>query len=279
MNAGLQISQRDEDLRSLERDEYELAHVFQSTMKISATEPNSEQALNFYKDSKEVETITLQNDDTLVQKRISFAISECISGNLSAISQYLNTSAEAKLLLHGKDETGNTTLIMAAAEKNQEMVSLLLQNGAEVNAINNDGRSALMEAALWGRVKSVKALLNSNADKHLRDHQGRCAVDLAQPTRKNEKERYQRSRRAAAESVPEYDRDRRHIVILLSDSNAEKQYAYTTPLSKTERNNYCLGNLNRGWQSAAKELYYKRLLLANYIFFLVDLLGIIKLRE
>lgn len=140
--------------------------------------------------------------------------------------------------LHGKDKTGNTTLIMAAAEKSHEMVSLLLQNGAEVNAINDDGRSALMEAALWGRLESVKALLNSNAEKRLRDHHGRCAIDLAQPARKNEKERQWRSTSAAADSVRERDRDRRHIVILLGDSNAETQYAYTGPLSNSERDNY-----------------------------------------
>ena len=92
-------------------------------------------------------------------------------GNLHAISQYLSTSAEMKLFLHGKNETGNTTLVMAA----------------DANAINNDGRSALMEAALWGRAESVKALLNANTDKRLRDHEGRCAMDLAQPARKNEK--------------------------------------------------------------------------------------------
>jgi hypothetical protein len=128
---------------------------------------------------------------------------------------------------------------MAAAEKSHEMVSLLLENGADVNAVNNDGRNALMEAALWGRIESVKALLNSNADKRLQDRQGRSAMDLAQQCRENEKERYRRSRHAAAESVPERDRDRRHIVILLSDSNAEKRHAYTRPLSKSERNNYC----------------------------------------
>ena len=207
-------------------------------MNISATEPKSGPVLNLHNDSKEFETITLPDGDTLEQKRILFAISECIFGNLHAISQYLGTSAETKLFLHGKDETGNTTLVMAAAEESHEMVSLLLQHGADANAINNDGRSALMEAALWGRVESVKALLNANADKRLRDHEGRCAMDLAQPANKNEKERYRRLPYAAAESVPERNRDRRYIVILLSDSNAEKQYGYTGPLSESERNKY-----------------------------------------
>lgn len=234
VNVSMQTGQRDEHLHSSEKD-CELADLFRSTMNISAAEPKSEPVLNLYKDSREVETITLPDDDTFEQKRILFAITACTSGKLHAIRQYLNTSAETKLFLHGKDKTGNTTLIMAAAEKSHEMVSLLLQYGADANTINNDGRSALMEAALWGRIESVRALLNANADKRLRDHEGRCAMDLALPARKNEKERY---RRSPAKSVPERDSDRRHIVVLLSDSNAEKQYGYTGPLSESERNKY-----------------------------------------
>jgi Ankyrin repeats (many copies) len=117
------------------------------------------------------------------------------------------------------------------------MVSLLLQHGANPNTTNNDGRSALMEAALWGRLESVKVLLKANADKSLRDREGSCAMDLAQPARKNEKERYRRSSYAAAKSVPERDRDRRHI-ILLNDSNVEKQHGYTGPLLESEQKKY-----------------------------------------
>lgn len=238
VNVGVQTGPGEDNLDSLEKDEYELAEPFHSKVSISATERESEPVLNLRKDSREVISVTLPDDNTVEQKRILSAISECIFGNLHAISQYLSNSAETKLFLHGKNETGDTTLIMAAAEKSHEMVSLLLQRGADANAINNDGRSALMEAALWGRIESVRALLKANADKRLRDHEGRRAIDLAQPARKNEKERYRRSSNAAAEKVPERDRDRRHIVLLLSDLDTEKQHRYTRPLSESERNKY-----------------------------------------
>ena len=84
----------------------------------------------------------------------------------------------------------------------------------------------------------MEALLNANADKRLRDHEVRCAMDLAKPARENEKERYRRAPHAAAESVPERDRDRRHIVVLLSGLNSEKQHGYTEPLSESKRNKY-----------------------------------------
>ncbi|KAK7937475.1 uncharacterized protein PG986_014343 [Apiospora aurea] len=212
-------------------EERELSDLFHSAMNISPIEPNHKPVLSLHKDSKEVSTINLLNGNTFEQKTILFALSECILGNLGTISRYIKNSADAELFLHGKDEDGSTTLIMAAAEENHEMVSLLLQSGAHVNAANNDGRSALMEAALWGRVKSVEALLKANADKCLRDKQGRCAMDLAQPRSANVEERYRRSPRAAADRLPERDRDRRHIIILLGDSNTQMSYAYTVPLS------------------------------------------------
>lgn len=237
VNTGLQPGQG-ESLHSLENDECELAELFDSTMDLSATKPKSRPFLNFRNDAREFETITLSDNDNFEQKRILSAISDCILGDLHATSLYLSTSAETNLFLHGEDGNGNTTLVMAAAETSHEMVSLLLQHGADANAINNNGRTALMEAALWGRVESVKELLNANADKRLQDHEDRCAMDLAKPDRKNEKERYRRASHAAAQSVPERDRDRRHIVILLGGSNSEKQHGYTGPLSESERNKY-----------------------------------------
>lgn len=238
VNTGLQTGQGNETLGYLEHDECELGDLFRSTMNISVTEPKSESGLNLYEDSRELETIALSDGNTFEQKRILFAISECILGNLQAISQYLSISGEKEVFLSGKNKDGDTTLIMAAAEKSHEMVSLLLQHGADANATNNKGRSALMEAALWGRIESVKVLLHANADKRLRDHEGRCAMALAQPARRNEKERYQRCPHAAAEHVPEHDRDRRHIVVLLGDSNTEKQHGYTGPISESELNKY-----------------------------------------
>jgi hypothetical protein len=240
VNVGFQTGERDEHIQSSGKEEGELTALFRS-MNISATEPRLGPVMNLDKDSTETKTITLPDGDILEQKMILNVLSDCVLGDLDAVSEYLTTSTEANLFLHGKDENGNTALIMAAAEWNHEMVSLLLQHGADANSVNYKGRSPLMEAALWGRIESVKVLLEVNVNKRLRDHDDRCALDLAQPARKNEKERYERSSYAAAQSVPDRDRDRRHIVILLGDSNLKKRHEYTRPLSKSERSKYCFG--------------------------------------
>ncbi|KAF3072817.1 hypothetical protein CFAM422_004684 [Trichoderma lentiforme] len=238
VNSSLQADHTDDNLYSSDSDDGELADSFRSAMRISGTESKSGPILDLYDDAREMETIPLSENDTFEQKKILSAIMDCMFGNLGAVSEYLETSTEANLFLHGKDKTGSTTLIRAAAKKNDEMVSLLLQKGADVDAANNDGRTALMEAALWGRLRNAKALLESNASKSAKDRHGRSAMDLAQPTRRNEKERYSRSRFAAADSVLERESDRRYIALLLGDSNTEKRHAYTRPLSESERNNY-----------------------------------------
>ncbi|KAI1139099.1 hypothetical protein F5Y05DRAFT_338702 [Hypoxylon sp. FL0543] len=235
VNIDLKKDLCDEDS---EEDESELVDRFSSAMNISSTNRKSDIGLNLDKDARELVTIPLSDGETLELETTVIAISDCVSGNVHTISRYLSTSTETNLFLHGKDDSGNTTLIMAASEKSREMVSLLLQHGAHANAVNNAGRSALMEAALWGRIESVKALLDAHADKCLRDHEGHRAIDLAKAARKNEKERCRRSKKAAEESVAERDRDRRHIVLLLDDFNAGRQRAYTAPLSGSERNKY-----------------------------------------
>jgi hypothetical protein len=95
-----------------------------------------------------------------------------------------------------------------------------------------------MEASLWGRVRNVEILLEANANKQLQDSEGQSALNLAQSTRKNEKQRYNRVEYAAAQDVPDRDSDRRHIVILLDDHPAELSAGYTEPISRGDRSRY-----------------------------------------
>jgi hypothetical protein len=187
VNAGLLKAQGSGDSYLSEQDESDLDDLFQPRMNISATSASSEPHLSLYKGSAELKTYIIPDDgDTFEQKEILMAISDCVNGNIKATEQYLSTSPEQELFLTGRFESEDATLIKAAMEKSHDMVSLLLQHKVDVNAINNQGRSALMEAALWGRFDSVKALLNADADKSLRDKEGRCAMDLAKPTRKKQ---------------------------------------------------------------------------------------------
>jgi ankyrin repeat protein len=59
--------------------------------------------------------------------------------------------------------------------------SSLISYGADVNARRNDGRTALMNAAMLGWPSVVRLLLDAKADVNARDEQGRLAIDYADP--------------------------------------------------------------------------------------------------
>ena len=69
---------------------------------------------------------------------------------------------------------------MAAWWGDLSIANLLLQAGATVDAVNNDGNTALHEAARNGEIQVVEALLNAGADKAVKDKWGKTALDLAQ---------------------------------------------------------------------------------------------------
>ncbi|KAL4982951.1 DYW family of nucleic acid deaminases-domain-containing protein [Aspergillus falconensis] len=110
-----------------------------------------------FDDSTEEVTIKIEGQEPFTQRRILSAILDCVTGHVGRVEHYLKTSPD---------------------------------NGAEVNASNQNGRTALMEAALWGRLETVEILLSRGADKSLRDRKKKRAVDLALPNRQNRKERH-----------------------------------------------------------------------------------------
>ncbi|KAF1848047.1 uncharacterized protein K460DRAFT_364045 [Cucurbitaria berberidis CBS 394.84] len=97
------------------------------------------------------------------------------------------------------------------------MVDWLLKNGAELHAANLDGRTALMEASLWGRLDNVGVLLKGETNRRQRDREGNSALDLAMQSESNSRRRYLRSGKEGIIERPwKDDQDRRKIVELLS---------------------------------------------------------------
>jgi ankyrin repeat protein len=60
-----------------------------------------------------------------------------------------------------------------------DVVTLLLDAGAPIDAVDNRGRTALMIAAELGRGPIVEALLGRGADRSIADRSGKRALDLA----------------------------------------------------------------------------------------------------
>lgn len=143
-------------------------------------------------------------------------------GDINFLEEFLCNSSEAVAFLEGMDEDGNSALLLAAREKFSLIVERLLDWGAEVDFQNTQGRTPLMEAALWGRHDNVQKLLDHDADKDLRDVDGYKAVDLARASSRNAEERLQRSNldhRLHSEKTYAANQARRLIVQLLDDAD------------------------------------------------------------
>ncbi|PWY66907.1 ankyrin [Aspergillus eucalypticola CBS 122712] len=186
----------------------------------TAAADDEEISMNIPEDAKEL---------PFQQKRITQSIRDCIAGHTRAVQEYLETSAEARLFVRGRFPfNGKTTLIRAAAESIPEMLSLLIEHGADVNAVDNGGRSALMEAALFGRVNNVKVLLQHGADTNIRDVKNRLAVYFAQEHDELQEERNDRTDDYFEDS-PKAALDRREIVRLLSAERRMSKTAFGEP--------------------------------------------------
>lgn len=73
----------------------------------------------------------------------------------------------------------NIALYWAACGGDADIVKLLLNKGANPNAKDKDGCTALMFAAEWGHIDIVKLLLDKGAAPNVKNNDGETALDWA----------------------------------------------------------------------------------------------------
>ena len=102
--------------------------------------------------------------------------SAAFTGDIESLKQALANKADPNTR---DPQSGSTLLATAALMGHTEVVALLLERGADVNARSRDGGTALHAAAFLGRVQTVKLLLEKGADTTLRNGMGSTAIDGA----------------------------------------------------------------------------------------------------
>ena len=95
-------------------------------------------------------------------------------GNVEAIKQHVLAGTD----LNQKDPFGGSSPIISAALFGKtEIVKVLIDAGADINFINNDGSNALHTAAFFCRPEIVKFLLENGIDKTVRNSMGSTAYE------------------------------------------------------------------------------------------------------
>ena len=107
-------------------------------------------------------------------------------------------------------------LTNAVQSGDEQAVSALLANGADVNETTGGGQTALILAVIFGHTNLVKILMRAGADPHLRDNLGLDAIEWAQ--RRGLTEALAILKNRPQESTP----PRRIVIPLEEPSAAEK---------------------------------------------------------
>ncbi len=105
----------------------------------------------------------------IVQEQLLRAAGE---GKLDEVKMLLDAGANKD----AADYSGMTALMGAALEGKQEVVKLLIEEGANKDAADYNGGTALMGAAFKGEQEVVELLLEAGADKDAADYIGMTAL-------------------------------------------------------------------------------------------------------
>lgn len=94
----------------------------------------------------------------------------------NAVKKTLKNGAD----VNAKDFLGNTALFLAVFgdRKNLDIIKILLENGADVNATNNDGNTLLHELAFAPDLEIINLLIENGADVNAINKRGESVLDF-----------------------------------------------------------------------------------------------------
>ncbi len=102
-----------------------------------------------------------------------------IKGMTEIVSQLLDKEADV-------NKPGWTPLHYAATAGHLQIMNLLLEHHAYIDAASPNGSTPLMMAAMYGTPSAVKLLLEAGADPLLKNDLGLTAIDFAQRANRQE---------------------------------------------------------------------------------------------
>lgn len=111
--------------------------------------------------------------------------SAIIYGNMDILNLTIKNNVDMNYI----DETSlskYSPLIMAAYSGSKSIMQKVIKNGADINYKNAEGTTALLEATRMGWTDGVKLLLESGADKNIKDNYNLDALHYAKENNKKD---------------------------------------------------------------------------------------------
>ncbi len=134
---------------------------------------------------KNVPSASIVAVNDVKQRAIDEMVMAATLGDLTKVQTALNF----KLDINGFNSKGITALMAAAYDEQEEMIKFLIAKGADTNAKNNEGKTALMMAFRFYNKKvkeTVELLLAKGADVNKKDNNGWTALIYASLLGENE---------------------------------------------------------------------------------------------
>jgi hypothetical protein len=142
-------------------------------------------------------------------------------------------------------------LTNAVQSGDEQAVSALLANGADVNETTGGGQSALILAVIFGHTHLVKLLMKAGADPQLRDNLGLNAIEWAQ-------------RRGLTEALailsnrPQQSTPPKRIVIPLAEPQPEKVATPEKPAAKRDGEGVTEADKSNRWLAGIKQRLHEQ---------------------
>lgn len=117
--------------------------------------------------------------DIYDNKRESMVVKAILGLRTSVVNELVAKEADVNLKdMMGRSPLHHLARFSKGSKAVKDIAQVLLTNGAEVNAVDNAGESALHKAVKSKNIDLVKILLEAGADTGIRNSQGHKAIDL-----------------------------------------------------------------------------------------------------
>ena len=110
--------------------------------------------------------------DKAAKNKIDISLTEYKYHTLEDIQELIKSGAD----INAKNDIGWTALIYASIEGNTDRAKLLIINNADINSKSRNGNTALIWASYWGRIDIAKILIDNHADINAKNIYGKTAL-------------------------------------------------------------------------------------------------------